>query len=116
VALPFPAASARQLATSVLPRLALYGTLPPSLVPQLLPVLASDDRRAARLAAYLLQVQLGCGSGGTPTLPPTRGQLLLCPIYERLCCPYYSATPAGVARQRPASAQAASSTLSNVVC
>jgi hypothetical protein len=79
VALPFPAASARQLATSVLPRLALYGTLPPSLVPQLLPVLASDDRRAARLAAYLLQVQLGCGSGGTPTLPPTRGQLLLCP-------------------------------------
>ena len=84
VALPFPAASARQLATSVLPRLALYGTLPPSLVPQLLPVLASDDRRAARLAAYLLQVQLGCGSGGTPTLPPTRGQLLIYPTFDRL--------------------------------
>lgn len=73
--LPCAAASARQLATSVLPRLALYGTLPPSLVPQLLPVLASEDCRAARLAAYLLQVQLGCGTAGTPTLPPTRGRV-----------------------------------------
>lgn len=57
----------------VLPRLALYGALPPSLVPQLLPTLSSEDRRAARLAYYLVQVQLGCGAAGTPTLPPTRG-------------------------------------------
>ena len=58
------AASSRQLATSALPRLALYGALPPSLVPQLLPVLASEDRRAARLASYLLQVGFRSGCAG----------------------------------------------------
>jgi len=73
------AANSKQLASAVLPRLALYGALPPSLVPQLLPQLISDDYRAARLAAYLVQVQLGCGAAGTPTLPPTRGGEVLVP-------------------------------------
>ena len=67
------AGNAKQLATFALPRLALFGALPPSLVPQLLPVTTSEDRRAAQLAYYLLQVQLGIGIAGTPTLPPTKG-------------------------------------------
>ena len=43
-------------------------------MPQLLPVTASDDKRAVRLAYYLLQLQLGAGAAGTPTLPPMRGE------------------------------------------
>ena len=67
------AGNTKQLATFALPRLALFGALPPSLVPQLLPVTTSEDRRAAQLSYYLLQVQLGIGIAGTPTLPPTKG-------------------------------------------
>lgn len=71
--MPRSAAGTKALALGPLPRLAQFGLLPPSLVPQLLPVTASDDKRCVRLAYYLLQVQLGAGAAGTPTLPPTRG-------------------------------------------
>jgi len=94
------AASSRQLASSVLPRLALYGALPPSLVPQLLPALASEDKRAAALAAYLLQVQLGVGTAGTPTLPPTRGGPFTTSLQISLEACYKPAAGAAVGRHR----------------
>ena len=72
-ALPTAAGNPKQVAAFALPRLALFGALPPSLVPQLLPITLSDERRAAQLAYHLLQVQLGIGIAGTPTLPPTKG-------------------------------------------
>ena len=72
---PLHAGNPRLLATFALPRLALFGALPPSLVPQLLPVTTAEDRRAGQLAYHLLQVQLGIGNAGTPTLPPTKGRI-----------------------------------------
>ena len=68
------AGNPKNVATFALPRLALFGALPPSLVPQLLPITTSEERRAAQLAYHLLQVQLGIGIAGTPTLPPMKGE------------------------------------------
>lgn len=74
-------ASGQELAAKVLPRLALFGQLPPALIPHLTalrqqPDGKPQDRKLLRLVNYLLQVAISAGSGGT-TLPfsPLSGQL-----------------------------------------
>jgi hypothetical protein len=67
---------ARAAAARVLPRLVLFGALPPSSLPTLVAARrfldnpsakpASVDRKLLRLAGYLLQVAAGEGSAGTP--------------------------------------------------
>lgn len=68
---PTEDASSKDVITKVLPRLTLFGALPPSILPILLSVRAlvdvpkSPDRKVLRLIHYLIQLACGDGSAGT---------------------------------------------------
>ncbi len=57
--------------TKVLPRMTLFGALPPSILPiliairDLLDVPKAPNRKTLRLVHYLIQLAAGDGSGGT---------------------------------------------------
>jgi hypothetical protein len=51
-------------------RLCLFSALPSAAVPQLLALMKDKDKKVARYAGYLLQVELGAGTAGTPCILP----------------------------------------------
>ncbi|KAK9794598.1 hypothetical protein WJX73_004152 [Symbiochloris irregularis] len=57
----------KMLLSSVLPRLSQFEGLPPALIPQLIQLSDTDDRRLVRFTFYLLQLLLGPGAAGTPS-------------------------------------------------
>ena len=91
---PGDAASSTEVVGKVVPRLTLYGALPPSILPVLLSIRTlldlpkTGDRKLLRIVNYLIQLACGDGSAGTVVpFSPLVGELaeMLWQIPDRSC-------------------------------